>query len=44
VIDAENPPLRVLFGKGGVEMMESIYQQRVNTWKEWRSVTEESQG
>lgn len=44
VIDAENPPLRVLFGKGAVEMVASIYQQRVNTWNEWRSVTEEAQG
>lgn len=44
VIDAENPPLRVLFGKGLVEMMESTYQGRINTWKEWRSVTEEAQG
>lgn len=44
VIDAENPPLRVLFGKGLVEFMESTYQGRVNTWKEWRSVTEEAQG
>lgn len=44
VIDAENPPLRILFGKGNVEFVESTYQQRVNTWKEWRSVTEEAQG
>jgi len=44
VIDAENPPLRVLFGKGAVEMVDSIYQQRINTWKEWRSVTEEAHG
>lgn len=44
VIDAENPPLRVLLGKGLVELVGSIYQGRVNTWKEWRSVTEEAQG
>lgn len=44
VIDAENPPLRVLFGKGLVEFMESTYQGRINTWKEWRAVTEEAQG
>ena len=44
IIDAENPPLRVLFGKGLVEFMEGQYQTRVNSWKEWRSVTEEAQG
>ncbi|MDO3694645.1 oxidoreductase [Wenyingzhuangia sp. chi5] len=44
VIDAENPPLRVLLGKGTVEMIDSIYQQRLSTWKEWRTVSEEAQG
>jgi NAD(P)-dependent dehydrogenase (short-subunit alcohol dehydrogenase family) len=44
IVDADQPPLRVLFGTGMVEFMEGLYESRLNTWRSWRSVTERAQG
>jgi NAD(P)-dependent dehydrogenase (short-subunit alcohol dehydrogenase family) len=44
VVDADRPPLRVFFGSGMVEMVEDAYGKRLQTWKEWQSVSESAQG
>jgi NAD(P)-dependent dehydrogenase (short-subunit alcohol dehydrogenase family) len=44
VVDAEVPPLRVLFGSGPVEMVKGIYQQRLDTWADWAYVAHTAQG
>ncbi|PZF56321.1 short-chain dehydrogenase/reductase [Curtobacterium sp. MCSS17_008] len=40
VLDAEQPPLRVLFGAGMVEFVEQLYADRLDGWRAWRDVTE----
>ena len=43
-VDAEVPPLRVLFGSGPVELVKGIYQQRLDTWADWAHVAYTAQG
>lgn len=35
VVDAENPPLRILLGSGTTAQLTEIYNQRLKTWAEW---------
>jgi NAD(P)-dependent dehydrogenase (short-subunit alcohol dehydrogenase family) len=44
VVDAEEPPLRVLFGSGPTEMVKSIYAQRLATWDQWSWISHKAQG
>lgn len=44
IADAENPPLRVLFGKMPTELVPELYKSRLQTWDEWKSVSIEAQG
>ncbi|MCS5498336.1 SDR family NAD(P)-dependent oxidoreductase [Cnuibacter physcomitrellae] len=44
VVDADEPPLRVLFGAGMVEFVEDLYARRISTWRAWRDVTERAGG
>ncbi len=44
VVDAENPPLRLLLGKNELPIIEKAYAQRVNIWKEWEAVSKAAQG
>lgn len=44
IVDAENPPLRVLFGSQPVELVKYIYAQRLQTWDEWAHVSHAAQG
>ncbi|MGW4113370.1 SDR family NAD(P)-dependent oxidoreductase [Actinosynnema sp. NPDC004786] len=44
LVDAENPPLRVLFGQGFHELIEQTYADRLRTWADWRDLSVESHG
>jgi NAD(P)-dependent dehydrogenase (short-subunit alcohol dehydrogenase family) len=44
VVDADNPPLRVLFGSQPTELVKYIYAQRLQTWAEWEHVSHAAQG
>jgi len=44
VVDSEHPPLRVLFGTQAYDAVQGINAQRVQTWKDWESVSREAQG
>ncbi|WP_329565244.1 SDR family NAD(P)-dependent oxidoreductase [Streptomyces sp. NBC_01361] len=44
IVDAENPPLRVLFGTEPIEILEPIYAQRLQTWADWQDVSRIAQG
>jgi NAD(P)-dependent dehydrogenase (short-subunit alcohol dehydrogenase family) len=44
IVDAEQPPLRIFFGTMPLKIAEARYKQRLETWKEWNSVSEEAQG
>jgi NAD(P)-dependent dehydrogenase (short-subunit alcohol dehydrogenase family) len=44
IVDAENPPLRIFFGDGPLQLAVEDYEQRLATWREWESVSIEAQG
>ncbi|NHI17549.1 SDR family oxidoreductase [Microbacterium excoecariae] len=44
IVDAEQPPLRVLFGTVPTQIAPHLYQQRLETWEQWKSVSIEANG
>jgi NAD(P)-dependent dehydrogenase (short-subunit alcohol dehydrogenase family) len=44
VVDAEEPPLRVLFGTQPTQIAPYLYQQRLDTWKQWEWLSIEANG
>jgi NAD(P)-dependent dehydrogenase (short-subunit alcohol dehydrogenase family) len=44
VVDAERPPLRVLFGAQAPEVVERVYAGRLQTWKDWELTAKRAQG
>ncbi|MFJ5224070.1 SDR family NAD(P)-dependent oxidoreductase [Streptomyces sp. NPDC088400] len=44
IVDAENPPLRVLFGTEPIEIIEPLYTERLKTWADWQHVSRIAQG
>ncbi len=44
IVDAANPPMRVLFGKGFYPMIQQAYADRLATWAEWQDLSAEAQG
>jgi NAD(P)-dependent dehydrogenase (short-subunit alcohol dehydrogenase family) len=44
IVDSDNPPLRVLFGSGANAMITDIYEQRLQTWRDWEAVSRRAQG
>lgn len=44
IVDADEPPLRVLFGEQPVQLVKYVYQQRLDTWAQWEHVSIAAQG
>lgn len=44
VVDAAEPPLRLLLGATAVPMVRAAYEQRLATWDAWASVSAAAQG
>jgi NAD(P)-dependent dehydrogenase (short-subunit alcohol dehydrogenase family) len=44
VVDAAEPPLRVLFGSAPPQMVKDIYAKRLETWAQWEKVSHVAQG
>ncbi|MBL1080193.1 SDR family NAD(P)-dependent oxidoreductase [Nocardia sp. 2] len=44
IVDAENPPLRVLFGSTALPHVTAVYHERLRTWNNWAEVSNEAQG
>ena len=44
LIDAEQPPLRLILGNEGVPMMHAVYADRLAKWDEWKAVSDAAQG
>lgn len=44
IVDAENPPLRLLFGSFPVEFVPHIYQQRLAEWDAWKELSIQANG
>jgi len=44
VVDAEDPPLRFIFGSTGLPMVRATYADRLATWEAWEAVSNAAQG
>ncbi|APU97302.1 SDR family NAD(P)-dependent oxidoreductase [Sphingobacterium siyangense] len=44
VVDAENPPLRLLLGKHDLPHIQQIYAERLQEWETWKIISETAQG
>jgi len=44
VVDAAEPPLRILLGATAVPMVRKIYEERLATWDKWAPVSAAAQG
>lgn len=44
LVDAEKPPLRILFGELPLQLAKADYESRLATWEEWQPVSIEAQG
>ncbi|GAA3191304.1 MULTISPECIES: SDR family oxidoreductase [Streptomyces] len=44
VVDAEQPPLRVLFGAAPHDLVKQAYAERLRTWADWESVSVAADG
>jgi NAD(P)-dependent dehydrogenase (short-subunit alcohol dehydrogenase family) len=44
LVDADDPPLRLLLGSGLLEGFESTYAARLETWREWEPISIAAQG
>ncbi|GHG14556.1 MULTISPECIES: SDR family oxidoreductase [Amycolatopsis] len=44
MVDAEEPPLRVFFGAGLLDLMREEYARRIEGWEKWNQVSEAAMG
>ncbi|GAA3549043.1 SDR family NAD(P)-dependent oxidoreductase [Nonomuraea rosea] len=44
IVDAGDPPLRVLFGQGFYPMVQQAYADRLKTWDDWQDLSVEAHG
>jgi len=44
VVDADQPPLRIFFGRGPLEMIRGEYAKRIATWEQWDEVSRMAHG
>ncbi len=44
VVDAEDPPLRIFFGQGALDLLSAEYASRIALWEQWDDVSVEAHG
>jgi hypothetical protein len=44
VVDADDPPLRIFFGRAPIEVVTKEYESRLATWNAWQPVSIEAYG
>ena len=44
LVDAENPPLRMMLGKQNLPEARAAYADRLTTWEAWEAVSNAAQG
>ena len=44
IVDAAEPPLRLILGNAGLPAATKAYEQRLKTWNAWASISEAAQG
>jgi NADP-dependent 3-hydroxy acid dehydrogenase YdfG len=44
LVEAENPPLRLILGSRTLPMVQRVYAQRLKSWEEWAEISNAAQG
>jgi len=44
LVDSENPPLRLFLGKVALPWTKQVYADRLQTWEDWKDVSEKAHG
>jgi hypothetical protein len=44
VVDADEPPLRLFFGKTPLDLIKDEYAGRIETWEQWSDVSNRAHG
>ena len=44
LVDAQNPPLRLLLGKVAYPAVTSVYEERLSSFKQWKEVSDQAHG
>ena len=44
IVDAEEPPLRIFFGIGPLDIIRTEYAQRIDTWEQWDDLSRAAHG
>ncbi|WP_419805355.1 SDR family NAD(P)-dependent oxidoreductase [Terriglobus sp.] len=44
LVDADDPPLRLILGSHGLPQLRATYASRLETWEAWKSVANQAQG
>ncbi|MGW3633979.1 SDR family NAD(P)-dependent oxidoreductase [Streptomyces sp. NPDC005122] len=44
VVDADEPPLRIFFGKGPLDVIRAEYTSRIDEWERWNAVSQAAFG
>jgi NAD(P)-dependent dehydrogenase (short-subunit alcohol dehydrogenase family) len=44
IVDADEPPLRIFFGDGPLEMIKAEYASRIDTWERWNELSVRAHG
>jgi NAD(P)-dependent dehydrogenase (short-subunit alcohol dehydrogenase family) len=44
LVDADDPPLRIFFGSGPLDMIRAEYAQRIATWEQWDELSQAAHG
>lgn len=44
LVDSEEPPLRMLLGDGLLQDIETCYEARLDTWRQWEPLSKAAQG
>jgi NAD(P)-dependent dehydrogenase (short-subunit alcohol dehydrogenase family) len=44
VVDADEPPLRIIFGAGPLDVIKKEYAKRIETWEQWDEVSRRAHG
>jgi NAD(P)-dependent dehydrogenase (short-subunit alcohol dehydrogenase family) len=43
IVDAQEPPLRMLLGSAPLTIIKAVYQDRLKTWQQWESIAVQAQ-
>ena len=44
LVDAQEPPLRIFFGRGPLDLMRKVYPERIAEWEKWDAVSQAAHG